>query len=340
MSISDTTRIQERVSLLENSISIQDLQEGGLNIFKTSVFVSGVIAGAGALALPNALKWTGEIGILLMFCACIVSSYTGITLGRTWLIILERYPQYREARVRYPYPLIGEITFGRLGRHLVSYAINFTLFGAAVVYLVVSAGNIHSLVRELHGDIHACYWALILGGILAPFTLFNTPKDFWLLALGATATTGIASIILLVNMIIDKPDHPAVKHTPPDFISFSTALGTMCFGFGGHPSFPTFQEDMREKKKFWKAVITGYTLVLIMYVPVSTTAYFIYGDDIQDNILDTISKGPMQYAITILLTSHFLFGFIILLNPVNQELEHLLKVPDGECTHSQLFSIC
>ncbi|KAK3578875.1 hypothetical protein CHS0354_010235 [Potamilus streckersoni] len=210
-------------------------------------------------------------------------------------------------------------------------------FYQALVYLVVSSGNIHSLVQELHGDFRACYWALIVAGALAPFTLLNTPKDFWLLALGATATTAIACIILLANIIIDESSNRTVKHTTPDFISFSTAFGTMCFAFGGHPSFPTFQEDMQEKKKFWKAVIVGYILVLVMYVPVSTTAYFVYGDDIKDNILHTVSKGPLNYTMTILLTLHFLFGFIILLNPVNQELEHLFKVPD-EFTWKRILS--
>ncbi|KAL3882286.1 hypothetical protein ACJMK2_028648 [Sinanodonta woodiana] len=318
-------------------VFVSHVQEGGLNIFKTSVFVSGVIAGAGVLALPNAVKGSGDVGIMLMFLACFMSAYTGIILGRTWLLILKRYPQYRETRARYPYPLIGEITFGKFGRHLVSFAINFTLFGAAVVYLVVSAENIHSLVQEVYGDVHACYWALIVAGALAPFTFLNTPKDFWLVALGATGTTAIACIILLTNISMDKSSHRTVKHTTPDFISFSTAFGTMCFAFGGHPSFPTFQEDMREKKKFWKAVIIGYILVILMYIPVSTTAYFVYGDDIQDNILHTVSKGPMYYTMTILLTLHFLFGFIILLNPVNQELEHLFKVPD-EFTWKRILS--
>ena len=92
-------------------------------------------------------------------------------------------------------------------------------------------------------------------------------------AVGATAATGTACVILLANIIKDKSTHTFVEEEV-DFTSFFMAFGTICFAFGGHPAFPTFQADMRNQKNFGKAVLLGYIskhiinyfLVLILIV--------------------------------------------------------------------------
>ena len=61
------------------------------------------------------LQISGYIGILLNIVCGLVSAYTGLLLGKCWLMILERYPECRE-NSRYPYPTIGQITFGKPGR--------------------------------------------------------------------------------------------------------------------------------------------------------------------------------------------------------------------------------
>ena len=77
------------------------------------------------------------------------------------------------------------------------------------------------------------------------------------MAVGATAATGTACVILLVNIIEDK-SHNTFVEAPVDFTSFFMAFGTICFAFGGHPAFPTFQADMINQKHFGRAVLLGY----------------------------------------------------------------------------------
>ena len=36
------------------------------------------------------------------------------------------------------------------------------------------------------------------------------------------------------------------------------AFGTICFAYGGHPGFPTFQADMKQPEKFGKAIFLAY----------------------------------------------------------------------------------
>ena len=64
-------------------------------------------------------------------------------------------------------------------RYLVSFSINFTLFGVSVVFLILAAENIEDMVKNATKDISFCYWIIILAAVLVPFVCLGTPKDFW-----------------------------------------------------------------------------------------------------------------------------------------------------------------
>ena len=69
------------------------------------------------------------------------------------------------------------------------------------------------------------------------------------------------------------------------------------------------------------------SVVLSMYIPTSLVAYIILGNKVQPNILASIPKGVPATIVGILMTSHLMFAMIIVLNPVSQDLERLLKIP-------------
>lgn len=64
-------------------------------------------------------------------------------------------------------------------RYLVSFSINFTLFGVSTVFLLLAAENIQALIKDVGHDISFCYWLLLIAAILLPVTWLGTPKDFW-----------------------------------------------------------------------------------------------------------------------------------------------------------------
>ena len=64
-------------------------------------------------------------------------------------------------------------------RYLVSFSINFTLFGVATVFLILAAENIEDMISHTNVDISFCYWIIILAFVLMPFVCLGTPKDFW-----------------------------------------------------------------------------------------------------------------------------------------------------------------
>ncbi|KAK3097482.1 hypothetical protein FSP39_010023, partial [Pinctada imbricata] len=299
----------------------------GLTIPTAAFFIVGEIAGSGVLALPKAVNDSGWIGLIIMVFCAFLSSYTGAILGKSWSMIQERYPEYRE-NCPDPYPVLGEKTFGKVGRYVVSFSINFTLFGVGTVFLLLASENIEQLLEEWFDiDWSFCYWLMVLAVILCPMTFFGTPADFWPVAVGATGATALACVLLLIRMGMDKGNVHPVQHDSTKFTPFFMAFGTIVFAFGGHPAFPTFQTDMKRPKDFKWAVLLGYMVVMLMYLPVATTGYFIYGNKVDDNILQTVSKGGLVYTVVILITIHLVLGFIIVLNPFCQELEKYCKVP-------------
>lgn len=68
----------------------------------------------------------------------------------------------------------------------------------------------------------------------------------------------------------------------------------------------------------------------VMYLPVATSGYFVYGKSVKANLLQSISPGAMRMIAEILVTGHLFCGFIIIINPVCQEIEELLKIEKRE----------
>ncbi|XP_060063323.1 uncharacterized protein LOC132543823 [Ylistrum balloti] len=314
----------------------------GLSIPKAAFFIVGEIAGSGVLALPKAVEDTGWIGLVIITACSLLSAYTGHILGKAWIITSHRFKECR-GHVPDPYPLIGEKAYGKWGRQIVNISINFTLFGVGTVFLLLASENIEALFKDVGFDLSFCVWCIILAAILTPVTWLGTPQDFWQVAVGATIATAIACVVLITNIGLeskDKVDEPVI-HNKIKFLDFFTAFGTIVFAFGGHPAFPTFQNDMKKQKEFKWAVFLGYLIVLLMYFPVSTAGYFVYGKSLDDNILNTVCtddshihcKKSMTVAIQILITLHLMFGFVIVLNPFCQQVESgLFKVNSTKFT--------
>ena len=113
---------------------------------------------------------------------------------------------------------------------------------------------------------------------------------------------------------------------------FHLAFGAIAFSFGGTAAFPTIQCDMRQPSLFNSSIIMAYLTVLAMYLPVSILGFFAFGDDVQTNILMNLSStSAVTKCVAALIASHLLFSFVIVVNPVSQQLEEWLNVPKGSC---------
>ena len=74
----------------------------------------------------------------------------------------------------------------------------------------------------------------------------------------------------------------------------------------------------------------------MIFFPVGAMGYFVFGDQVKDNILLNLSDGFPKISGQILISLHVFFAFLIVSNPVYQELEELLKIPNSKRGRPQM----
>ncbi|XP_059488721.1 uncharacterized protein LOC132204302 [Neocloeon triangulifer] len=301
----------------------------GINTATAAVFIAGEMAGSGVLALPRALVDSGWIGPVLLIVLCLVACYGGTRLGACWTLLEERYPETypKHLRTRNPYACIAHRALGNWGSRIVSGSIQITLFGAGTVYLILASELLNDLTKYLL-PFGPCSWVVILAAFLLPAMWLGSPKDFWGVAVGALLTTAFSCLLMFTQMVIDGLQLDYHKDTKPhSFSKFFMAYGTIVFSFGGASTFPTIQNDMVDRSKFPTSVSVGFFLILILYLPVAIGGMLIYGEAANPNIALTLGDSWLMDAANLLMACHLILAFLIVTNPVSQELEHIMNVP-------------
>ena len=78
--------------------------------------------------------------------------------------------------------------------------------------------------------------------------------------------------------------------------NFFTALGDVAFAYAGHnvvleiqatiPSTP----EKPSKGQMWKGVVVAYIVVALCYFPVALIGYYVFGNNVEDDILISLEK--------------------------------------------------
>ncbi|GAB6029709.1 hypothetical protein CHUAL_005431 [Chamberlinius hualienensis] len=323
-----------KLDFVDGDTSSRD--EDGLGVGTAAFFILGEIAGSGVVALPFALVGTGWVGIILMVAFCFMAGYSGILLGKCWIMMEERYEECRQVQ-RKPYQLMGIKCFGNWLSVVITVCIQVNLLGACVVYSLLISGMLQDLFIDLWPQ-SICYWDMIVVAIFIPLTWFGTPKDFWPLAVVAAGTIIIAALLTTVQSIIDSTTRVTEVHYPlPDFKHFSLAFGTILFAFGGAVTFPTFQNDMKHRSEFPKAASIGFAGTLLVYLPVACSGYFVYGYMTESNITMNLSSVPVRITVQSCMILHLFCAAVLLANPCFQNLEENLKIKQGFSIWKILF---
>ncbi|KAH7710177.1 Protein Y4C6B.2 a [Aphelenchoides avenae] len=301
----------------------------GMGWIVTCLFIVGETAGGGLIAMPAAMVSAGLFGgVLVILLGAIMCAYTGDLLSTNWTILQERWPEYRN-HCRKPYPAMGLRALGPKFATVVSSCLNVTQFGTAVVFLLLAAKNLENFLHA-YGGVHVgfCYLVLIVAAFMLPFTMLKSPKDFWWAVIGAMITTSIAVSLIIYGSLLDYGECIRHVHYPSIVPSkFFMCFGTVMFAYGGHGAFPTIQHDMRKPYHFKRSVWSAFLIIFSMYLPVSVLGYVTYGDSLRDSVIPSIQDFYMQQAVNFLITMHVILALTIVFNPLNQELEELLKVP-------------
>lgn len=308
-------------------------KDAGIGTGTACLFIVGEIAGAGVLAIPEALKFTGwYFGVCLIVVICLASGGCGVLLGKCWLLLESREHDLQTSMTRNPYSLIGEKACGRVGYVVSMISLVVQLFGGAVVQLLLFAEMMKALVQpvvEPLVHLSFCQWILLSAMILLPFSFFGSPVDFSPIAFFAMSSTTIAAFLIVIACFLTPNSTSPAKQSDDFRISPLTVLlgiGNMNFSFSGASCMPTIQNDMKNKRSFSISVIVAYVILIMIYLPVSAIGYYKFGNMIQSNIVRNLSPSGLTTSIQALLTAHVFCAYLILLNPVNLNLENFLSI--------------
>lgn len=69
---------------------------------------------------------------------------------------------------------------------------------------------------------------------------------------------------------------------------------------------------------------------MLVYLPVTIGGYLVYGESVQTNVILSLTESPLIVVANILMAIHLVLAFLIVVNPVCQEIEESFKIPHGK----------
>ncbi|GMT01172.1 hypothetical protein PENTCL1PPCAC_23346, partial [Pristionchus entomophagus] len=132
----------------------------GIHWLIVTMLIVGETAGGGLVALPSSMV-DAEIwaGAALTVISAFASGYTGILLGENWLMMQDRWSEYRHF-CRKPYPETAYRALGEWGRVFTSILLSVQQFCLSVVFLLLASNNISSLLFVLFSiQLNFCFVA-------------------------------------------------------------------------------------------------------------------------------------------------------------------------------------
>ncbi|CAI5447957.1 unnamed protein product [Caenorhabditis angaria] len=298
------------------------LEDQGYSWWIAVIFVFGETAGSGLVALPNAILKLGLIpGSISLIFMCLIPLYTAILLGKNWLEMKSRWPEY-SSHCRNPYPEMALKSIGPKMGFFTSSALNISTFGGGAVFSLLAAKTLAGVFGT-----SICWMLGLVGLILWPCVMLKSPMHFWQVSIVAAGSTLTAVILVLFGYFQDFETCQKESEYPGfDVSSFSSSIATILFAFGGHPCLPTIIHDMKNAEEYKKTFLISYLGLFLIYTPVSIIGYITYGDSLSDSIISSIQTDILRQSISILIAAHVFFSILIIVNPLLQASEQLFDV--------------
>lgn len=308
-----------------------DNSANGFKIGIAVVFIAGEMAGIGMLAAPWAVVNLGWMGFILLITFGIATAYSASCLGTCWLILEERYAQYRIYPIPDPYPTIAMHAIGRRTSYLTKACIHITLFGSATVYLMLIAQSAQKLFSGTHPEIDFSTWLFVFSVSLSSLMFLESPKDYCIVAVGALLTTMTSCYFILMQILLDeRMKEGSVTDTHKSALSanqFFLSFGSILFSYGGAASFPVIRFQMFKRDEFSRSVVTSFIILAILFGSIVVGGYIVYGHTIKPNILMSLGDSWLSYAAIILMAGHLILGFVIIVKPVSEQVESMFNTP-------------
>jgi len=225
------------------------------------------------LSYPYALSQGGLSSLICFLCICFALCFTGKLIVRCFNAL----PDGVEAS----YPMIGWLSFGRFGYHLICWGIVAELFGALCTNTIFLWRNVSYLLTPL---------GLSMDGVIAVCCCCSLPT-VWILnfndlsinsLLGCVCKIFTAVVVLVAFFVnldavesnVARKEIEAVPSSPQ---SLCLSLGIYIMSFSGHPCLPSIYRAMKRPQSFERMLECCFLVMAAAYTLISVAGYFTFG---------------------------------------------------------------
>jgi len=271
----------------------------------------------------------------------------GVTiLILSWIITLYTLWQMVEMHEMVPgkrfdrYHELGQHAFGeKLGLYIVVPQQLIVDVGTSIVYMITGGKCLQKFQQSICPTckpIKTTYFIMIFSSVhfvLSQLPNFNSISGLSL----AAAVMSLSYSTIAWGATVEKGRvenvdyHLRATTTTGKVFDFFSALGDVAFAYAGHnvvleiqatiPSTP----EKPSKKPMWKGCVVAYIVVALCYFPVALLGYWAFGNNVDDNILITLSKPKWLIAMAnMMVVIHVIGSYQIYAMPVFDMIETVL----------------
>ncbi|KAL6280942.1 hypothetical protein ACE6H2_017823 [Prunus campanulata] len=281
------------------------------------------------------LNWVWCIrgpGVAVLVLSWIITLYTLWQMVEMHEIVPgKRFDRYHE---------LGQHALGeKLGLWVVVPQQLMVECGVCIVYMITGGNSlkkIHDTLCPNCKSIKTTYFIMIFASVhfvLSHLPSFNSIAGVSL----AAAVMSLSYSTIAWTASVHKGVDPQVQYGPKasstagNVFNFFSALGNVAFAFAGHnvvleiqatiPSTP----EKPSKKPMWKGVFVAYVVVALCYFPVALIGYWVFGNNVEDNILLSLQKPRWLIALAnFFVVIHVIGSYQVFAMPVFDMLESFL----------------
>ncbi|KAJ2660464.1 hypothetical protein IWW48_002928 [Coemansia sp. RSA 1200] len=274
---------------LVSTTTIQSVPSGASSPLGAGFNLVNTLIGSGILALPYALKEAGfypGIAVMVLVAALIHCALNTLVLAgrRTGL---------------YKYESVSEAALGRIGYHILGFALSVNSIGSCISYLIIIGDTASSVAQTLFGiHVLTSRQAVILVASLVftlPLLFFRTLDP--LVKPSAISTLCLPVIVLIVAIrgpAYAVPEEPPGTPSTPAWWgpSFLPAFGVIAFAYScTQTCFQSYTTLRVKTMDAWRISTTFATATaVVIYLTFSIISYRSFGVLTEPNVLNNF--GP------------------------------------------------
>ncbi|KAJ1968498.1 hypothetical protein IWQ62_001208 [Dispira parvispora] len=273
-----------------------------------------VIAGTGTLQLPYAFAQGGWISMVLLILAGFFAYFTGC--------LMVKCLYSTEGKRMGSYPEIGLASFGKIGKYVVLVLHYSICLGSACVYINVAGGSVYELAKAIDIAVPFQLWIIIAALLVwLPFAFVKSMKEVAILAIFGVVATIVMIVVVVVMGLIDIPNQLENKHSVANWLQLPTAMGSICFAFGGNVVFPHVESAMKNPHSFNKVLLFSILAILGMYMLIAIVGYQVYGETVKPLIYNSVPANISTTIAILMLVAHVILAAPIMLTTFALEIE-------------------